>query len=101
MGKNMHKKLKHPHYGTTNLHKRAKTWVWVVTDVHNFALRAPCALTLPLASKEALTTVPDQGCRRYRTSVALCKCAPSHKGGLCPSTYNIQPLHVRFCERQA
>ena len=44
----MHKKLKNPYYGTTNLHKRAETWVWVVTDVQNFALRAPCAPTLPL-----------------------------------------------------
>ena len=43
----MHKKLKNPYYGTTNLHKRAETWVWVVTDVQNFAVRAPCALTLP------------------------------------------------------
>ena len=37
----MHKKLKTPYYGTTNLHKRAETWVWVVTDVQNFALRTP------------------------------------------------------------
>ena len=44
----MHKKLENPYYGTTNLHKRAETWVWVVTDVQNFALRAPCALALPL-----------------------------------------------------
>ena len=36
----MHEKLKNPYYGTTNLHKRAETWVWVVTDVQNFALRA-------------------------------------------------------------
>ena len=43
MDKNMHKKLKNPHYGTANLHKRAETWVWVVPDVQNFALRAPCS----------------------------------------------------------
>ena len=29
-----------PYYGTTNLNRQAKTWVWVVMDVQNFALRA-------------------------------------------------------------
>ena len=38
--KNMHKKLKNLKNGATNLHKRAQTWVWVVTDLQNFALRA-------------------------------------------------------------
>ena len=37
-----------PYYGTTNLNRQAETWVWVVMDVQNFALRVPCALTLPL-----------------------------------------------------
>ena len=41
----MHKKLKKSYYGTTNLRKRAKTRVRVVTDIQNFALRAHCVGT--------------------------------------------------------
>ena len=41
----MQKKLKKSYYGTTNLRKRAKTRVWVVTDIQNFALRAHCVGT--------------------------------------------------------
>ena len=41
----MHKKLKKSYDGTTNLRKRAKTRVRVVTDIQNFALRAHCVGT--------------------------------------------------------
>ena len=45
----MLKKLKKSYYGTTNLRKRAKTRVRVVTDIQNFALRAHCVGTACMA----------------------------------------------------
>ena len=69
----MHKKLKNPYYGTTNLHKRAETWGWVVTDVQNFALCAPCALTLPHTRQAS--AVPRKNflcCGMLRHAAACC-----------------------------
>ena len=65
----MHKKLKTPYYGTTNLHKWAETWIWVVTDVQNFALRAPCALTPKVCrglKAPALSKHPHQQAHKER-----------------------------------
>ena len=54
----MHKKLKKSYYGTTNLRKRAKTRVRVVTDIQNFALRAHCVGTACMAFPNATPAPP-------------------------------------------
>ena len=45
----MHRKLKKTQHGTKNLSKGAKSRVWVLADIQNFALRAQCVCTACMA----------------------------------------------------
>ena len=54
----MHRKLKKPQYGTKNLSKGAKSRVWVLADIQNFALCAHCVHGIPMDLTDLLPPPP-------------------------------------------